>query len=64
MRSLCTKNREARKEESIDLRIRDLIDDAWRGQVEDSSAASESAENGGVVEELDLEETETRLCSF
>jgi hypothetical protein len=61
---LCTKNREARKEESIDLRIRDLIDDAWRGQVEDSSAASESAENGGVVEELDLEETETRLCSF
>ena len=61
---MCTKNREARKEESIDLRIMDLIDDAGRGQVEDSGAASESAENGGVVEELDLEETETRLCSF
>ncbi|GMY24329.1 hypothetical protein FCV25MIE_19571, partial [Fagus crenata] len=42
----------------------DLIDDAGRGQVEDSGAASESAENGGVVEELDLEETEMRLCSF
>jgi hypothetical protein len=61
---LCTKNREARKEESIDLRIMDLIDDAGSGQVEDSGAASESAENGGVVEELDLEETEMRLCSF
>ena len=64
MRSLCTKKREARKEESIDLRIMDLIDDAGRGQVEDSGVASESAKNGGVVEELDLEETETRLCSF
>ena len=61
---MCTKNREARKEESIDLRIMDLIDDAGRDQVEDSGAANESAENGGVVEELDLEETETRLYSF
>ena len=42
----------------------DLIDDAGRGQVEDSGAANESAENGGVVKELDLEETETRLSSF
>jgi hypothetical protein len=61
---LCTKNREARKEESIDLKIMDLIDDARRGQVEDFGTASESAKNGGVVEELDLEEMETRLCSF
>ena len=61
---MCTKNREARKEESIDLRIMDLIDDAGRDQVEDSGTANESAENGGVVEELDLEETETRLYSF
>uniref|UniRef100_A0A2N9INR9 Uncharacterized protein n=1 Tax=Fagus sylvatica TaxID=28930 RepID=A0A2N9INR9_FAGSY len=42
----------------------DLIDNAGRGQVKDSGAASESAENGGIVEELDLEEMETRLCSF
>ena len=61
---MCKKNREARKEESIDLRIMDLIDDAGRDQVEDSGTANESAENGGVVEELDLEETETRLYSF
>ena len=46
------------------MRIMDLIDDAGRDQVEDFGAASESAENGGVVEELYLEETETRLCSF
>jgi hypothetical protein len=61
---LCTKNREARKEESINLRIMDLIDNARRGQVKDSGVASESAENGGIVEELDLEEMETHLCSF
>ena len=61
---MCTKNREARKEESIDLRIMDLIDDAGRGQVEDSGAANESSKNGGVVKELDLKEAETRLCSF
>ena len=42
----------------------DLIDDAGRGEVEDTGAAINSAENGGVVKEINLEETEPSFGSF
>lgn len=48
---------------STNLGILDLIDDAGRGQVEDAGAATNSAENGRVVEEINLEETETSFSS-
>ena len=44
--------------------ILDLIDDAGRGEVEDTGTAINSAENGGVVKEINLEETETSFGSF
>lgn len=46
------------------LGVLDLIDDARRGEVEDAGAAIDGGEDGVVVEEVDLEETETRRCSF
>ena len=52
------------EDRSTNLGIMDLIDDAGRGEVEDTGAAINSAENGGVVEEINLEETETSFGSF
>ena len=46
------------------LGVVDLIDDAGRGEVEDAGAAIDGGEYGVVVEEVDLEETEARLCSL
>jgi hypothetical protein len=42
----------------------DLIDAAGRGEVEDSGAAVDGGEDGAVVKEIDLEETEAGLCAF
>jgi hypothetical protein len=42
----------------------DLIDDAGRGEVEDSGAAIDGGYDGVVVKEIDLEETEADLCAF
>jgi hypothetical protein len=46
------------------LWILDLIDDAGRGEVEDSGAAIDGGYDGVVVKEIDLEETEADLCAF
>lgn len=42
----------------------DLVDDARRCEVEDAGAAVDCGGDGIVVEEVDLEEAEARLCSF
>lgn len=46
------------------LGVLDLVDDARRGEVEDAGAAVDCGGDGIVVEEVDLEEAEARLCSF
>jgi len=46
------------------LGILDLIDDAGRGQMENSGTAIDGGYNGAVVKEIDLEETEASLSTF
>lgn len=46
------------------LRIFDFVDNARWGQVEDTSTAGDRGGDGVVIEEVDLEETETRVSSF
>lgn len=46
--------------EEVDLGIVNAVDDAGRGEVEDADGASDCGEDGGRVEEVDLEEVEPR----
>jgi len=41
-----------------------LIDDGGRGDVEDSGAAIDGGDDGAVIKEIDLEETEASLSAF
>jgi hypothetical protein len=40
------------------------MDDVGRGDVEDSSASIDGGDDGAVVKEIDLEETEASLSAF
>lgn len=46
------------------LRILYRINDARRRDVEDASTTSDGGDNGVIIEEVDLEETKTSLCSL
>jgi hypothetical protein len=41
-----------------------LNDDVGRGDVEDSGAAIDGGDDGAVIKEIDLEETEASLSAF